>query len=58
MQALNEHSNAEVHLYEVDNRPGGHANTVKFKRPDASGKAVEEVDVDTSVLCLTSLESA
>lgn len=48
--ALNEHSNAEVHIYEADNRPGGHANTVKFKRPDASGKDVEEVDVDTGFI--------
>jgi predicted NAD/FAD-binding protein len=27
-QLLNEYSPHEVHLYEADDRPGGHANTV------------------------------
>ncbi|KAJ4482224.1 FAD/NAD(P)-binding domain-containing protein [Lentinula aciculospora] len=36
---LNEHSDHEVHLYEADNRPGGHANTVRF--PSKEG-----IDVD------------
>jgi len=40
-QLLNEHSKHEVHLYEYDNRPGGHANTFTFSAP---GK--EPVDVD------------
>ncbi|PVF94659.1 FAD/NAD(P)-binding domain-containing protein, partial [Serendipita vermifera] len=31
--ALNEYSDHEVHLYEADKRPGGHANTVKFTSP-------------------------
>ncbi|CAE7143439.1 unnamed protein product [Rhizoctonia solani] len=44
--ALNEYSNAEVHLFEADNRPGGHANTVRFKRPGAS-EGTEGIDVDT-----------
>ncbi|CEL56758.1 hypothetical protein RSOLAG1IB_08060 [Rhizoctonia solani AG-1 IB] len=47
--ALNEYSNAEVHLFEADNRPGGHANTVRFKRPGAS-EEVGEVDVDTGFI--------
>ncbi|KAG8736052.1 hypothetical protein FRC10_009856 [Ceratobasidium sp. 414] len=40
--ALNEHSDAEVHLFEADSRPGGHANTVKFKRPSPTGIDAEE----------------
>ncbi|CCO31280.1 hypothetical protein BN14_05319 [Rhizoctonia solani AG-1 IB] len=47
--ALNEYSNAEVHLFEADNRPGGHANTVRFKRPGAS-EEVGGVDVDTGFI--------
>ncbi|KAG9097801.1 hypothetical protein FRC06_007176 [Ceratobasidium sp. 370] len=46
--ALNEYSNAEVHLFEADSRPGGHANTVKFKRPSPAGINAEEVQVDTN----------
>ncbi|KAA1474687.1 FAD/NAD-binding domain-containing protein [Dentipellis sp. KUC8613] len=38
---LNEHSEHEVHLYEADSRPGGHANTVPFAMP---GKEAVEVD--------------
>jgi predicted NAD/FAD-binding protein len=48
-QLLNEHSKHEVHLYESDSRPGGHANTFTFSAP---GK--EPVDVDglvASTLC-------
>ena len=41
-QLLNEYSEHEVHLYEADDRPGGHANTVHVTQP---GK--EPVDVDT-----------
>lgn len=48
--ALNECSNAEVHLFEADNRPGGHANTVRFRRPDADGEGVGGVDVDTGFI--------
>lgn len=44
-QLLNEHSPHEVHLYEADDRPGGHANTVHVTSP---GK--EPIDVDTYVL--------
>ncbi|KAJ7170947.1 FAD/NAD(P)-binding domain-containing protein [Mycena filopes] len=36
---LNEYSENEVHLYEADSRPGGHANTVKFTPP---GKQPED----------------
>ncbi|KAH7334557.1 hypothetical protein B0J17DRAFT_673853 [Rhizoctonia solani] len=46
--ALNEYSNAEVHLFEADGRPGGHANTVKFKRPGASEAQI--IDVDTGFI--------
>ncbi|KIM22770.1 hypothetical protein M408DRAFT_28417 [Serendipita vermifera MAFF 305830] len=31
--ALNEYSDHEVHLYDADSRPGGHANTVPFTNP-------------------------
>ncbi|KAF8968900.1 amine oxidase [Flammula alnicola] len=45
---LNEYSDHEVHLYESDNRPGGHANTVRFV---PKGKTWEEgVDVDTGFI--------
>ncbi|KDN40578.1 hypothetical protein RSAG8_08050, partial [Rhizoctonia solani AG-8 WAC10335] len=47
--ALNECSNAEVHLFEADSRPGGHANTVRFKRPGAS-EGAEGIDVDTGFI--------
>ncbi|KAI0826896.1 FAD/NAD(P)-binding domain-containing protein [Trametes gibbosa] len=30
---LNEHTDHEVHLFEADSRPGGHANTVTYARP-------------------------
>ncbi|KAI1790161.1 FAD/NAD(P)-binding domain-containing protein [Ganoderma leucocontextum] len=30
---LNEYTDHEVHLFEADSRPGGHANTVTLKRP-------------------------
>ncbi|KAI0667621.1 FAD/NAD(P)-binding domain-containing protein [Trametes maxima] len=30
---LNEHTDHEVHLFEADSRPGGHANTVTYSRP-------------------------
>ena len=42
---LNERSEHEVDLFEADDRPGGHANTVTFERPGKPGK----VDVDTFV---------
>ncbi|EIN12794.1 FAD/NAD(P)-binding domain-containing protein [Punctularia strigosozonata HHB-11173 SS5] len=45
---LNEHSKHEVHLYEADSRPGGHANTVRFVPPEGSGH--ESVDVDTGFI--------
>jgi predicted NAD/FAD-binding protein len=49
---LNEHSDHEVHLYEADDRPGGHANTVRFRpREEFQG---DGVDVDTCVLYLPS----
>lgn len=38
IQALNEYSDHEVHVYESDDRPGGHANTVKFTNP-ANGES-------------------
>ncbi|KAM0789863.1 hypothetical protein ACM66B_006709 [Microbotryomycetes sp. NB124-2] len=34
--ALHKYSDHEVHLLEADTRWGGHANTVKFERPDGS----------------------
>jgi hypothetical protein len=43
--ALNEYSDHEIHLYEADDRPGGHANTVTFRRPDIEDSP--GVDVDT-----------
>ncbi|KAJ8087697.1 hypothetical protein PM082_006533 [Marasmius tenuissimus] len=46
--ALNEHSDHEVHLYEADDRPGGHANTQRFKK-SGSVATEEGVDVDTYV---------
>ncbi|KIJ54389.1 hypothetical protein M422DRAFT_25299 [Sphaerobolus stellatus SS14] len=45
--ALNEHSEHEVHLFEAADRPGGHANTVRFTRPDDPSKSV---DVDTYIV--------
>ncbi|KAF9820730.1 hypothetical protein IEO21_01173 [Rhodonia placenta] len=42
---LNEYSDHEVHLYEADCRPGGHANTVTFSQ---SGR--EPVEVDTYIV--------
>jgi predicted NAD/FAD-binding protein len=44
-QLLNEHSDHQVHLYETDDRPGGHANTVRFIPPGKEAK--DGVDVDT-----------
>ncbi|KAH9949861.1 FAD/NAD(P)-binding domain-containing protein [Amylocystis lapponica] len=38
---LNEYTDHEVHLYEADLRPGGHANTVTFTQP---GKQLADVD--------------
>ncbi|KZT73872.1 FAD/NAD(P)-binding domain-containing protein [Daedalea quercina L-15889] len=38
---LNEHSRHEVHLYEADARPGGHANTVSFTSPIGSSVKVD-----------------
>ncbi|KII86705.1 hypothetical protein PLICRDRAFT_113438 [Plicaturopsis crispa FD-325 SS-3] len=46
---LNQHSDHEVHLYEADSRPGGHANTVHFKPPGKPSSA-EGVDVDTGFI--------
>lgn len=43
LQLLNEYSDHEVHLYEADSRPGGHANTVAFQ----ANKDRPSVDVDT-----------
>ncbi|KAI0339011.1 FAD/NAD-binding domain-containing protein [Trametopsis cervina] len=43
---LNEYSDHEVHLFEADSRPGGHAHTVKFKKDKLS----PEVDVDTGFI--------
>ncbi|KAF7308430.1 Amino-oxidase domain-containing protein [Mycena chlorophos] len=45
---LNQQPEVEVHLFEADNRPGGHANTIKFTPP---GKTPEEgVYVDTGFI--------
>jgi len=32
-KALNEYSEHEVHMFEADERPGGHANTVEYVSP-------------------------
>lgn len=45
---LNEYSDHEVHLYEADDRPGGHANTVRFRPKDDPDS--EGVDVDTGFI--------
>ncbi|KAH8108669.1 FAD/NAD-binding domain-containing protein [Phellopilus nigrolimitatus] len=45
---LNEHSDHDVHLYEADSRPGGHANTVNFMPPGKS----RAVPVDTGFIVL------
>ncbi|KAH9924661.1 FAD/NAD(P)-binding domain-containing protein [Epithele typhae] len=42
---LNEYSEHEVHLFESDHRPGGHANTVTYSPPGR-----EPTDVDTSIV--------
>lgn len=44
---LNEYSDHEVHLYEADDRPGGHANTVRFKSKEDEEFGNDGVDVDT-----------
>ncbi|KAK7443219.1 hypothetical protein VKT23_015816 [Stygiomarasmius scandens] len=44
---LNEYSDHEPHLYEADDRPGGHANTVTFYPNKSSQKSV---DVDTGFI--------
>ena len=41
IQLLNEYTDHEVHLFEADSRPGGHANTVTLERP---GKQPSDVD--------------
>jgi len=43
-QLLNEYSEHEAHIYEADDRPGGHASTAHVTQP---GK--EPADVDTYV---------
>ncbi|KIY66960.1 FAD/NAD-binding domain-containing protein [Cylindrobasidium torrendii FP15055 ss-10] len=42
--ALNEHSDHEVHLFEADDRPGGHANTVPFSVVQNGEKKTVNVD--------------
>lgn len=49
-QLLNEYSGHQVHLYEADSRPGGHANTVRFVPPGKDEK--DGIDVDRYV-CFT-----
>ncbi|KAI5478108.1 hypothetical protein MNV49_005475 [Pseudohyphozyma bogoriensis] len=44
--ALNEHSEHEVHLFERDDRPGGHTNTVEWKEK----KSGEKTWVDTGFI--------
>jgi hypothetical protein len=45
LQALNEYSDHEVHLYEADSRPGGHANTVKFTNPQTGESCMVDMYV-------------
>ncbi|EJC98838.1 FAD/NAD-binding domain-containing protein [Fomitiporia mediterranea MF3/22] len=45
---LNEHSAHDVHVYEADSRPGGHANTVDYTLP---GKE-NSIPVDTGFIVL------
>ncbi|KAF8799396.1 amine oxidase [Phlegmacium glaucopus] len=45
---LNEYSAHEVHLYESDHRPGGHANTVHLLPNERLGR--QGVDVDTGFI--------
>ncbi|KAF5315110.1 hypothetical protein D9619_007378 [Psilocybe cf. subviscida] len=45
---LNEYSEHEVHLYEADNRPGGHAHTVRYVPPGKTNS--QGVDVDTGFI--------
>ncbi|KZS93203.1 FAD/NAD(P)-binding domain-containing protein, partial [Sistotremastrum niveocremeum HHB9708] len=45
---LNEHSDHEVHLFEKDDRPGGHANTVPFVPPATPDR--DPVEVDTGFI--------
>ena len=46
VQALNEFSGHDVHLYEAAPRPGGHAHTVNFMQPSKDGSGEREVSVD------------
>lgn len=46
--ALTNHSHHQVHIYEADDRLGGHSNTVQFKTGDGS------VPVDTGFIVLNS----
>ncbi|KAG8907111.1 hypothetical protein FRB99_005366 [Tulasnella sp. 403] len=41
---LNEYSEHEVHLFDADDRPGGHANTVEFKDPSKPNAKPVNVD--------------
>ncbi|KDE07152.1 hypothetical protein MVLG_02556 [Microbotryum lychnidis-dioicae p1A1 Lamole] len=43
---LNEHSKHEVHLFEADSRPGGHANTVRYRNPLGD----DYINVDTGFI--------
>ncbi|KAM0750172.1 FAD/NAD(P)-binding domain-containing protein [Meredithblackwellia eburnea MCA 4105] len=51
--ALNEHAgpnqDVEVHLFEADDRPGGHTNTVKFTAPGHENSK-QSVNVDTGFI--------
>ncbi|KLO16726.1 FAD/NAD-binding domain-containing protein [Schizopora paradoxa] len=47
---LNEHSDHEVHLYEADERFGGHANTVDFKTTSKGRRRTTPVDTGFIVL--------
>ncbi|EGO19192.1 hypothetical protein SERLADRAFT_418489 [Serpula lacrymans var. lacrymans S7.9] len=47
---LNEHSEHEVHLYDSDSRPGGHANTVRFVPPGQQFGDSGSIQVDTGFI--------
>lgn len=52
---LNDYSDDEVHLFESDTRPGGHANTVDYTKAGASEGEATRVDTYVWHLCFDAL---